>query len=146
MIFFFSFRSREKTFVEERSTKLKVKSDSRGEGLGKRTGELLEKQIGASKVHSNICVHACVGVHLRSYANVLSPSRHETLLTASTDHSTKDKAKEREREEREKKKVKEREKEKEKKKHKVMNEIKRENGEVKQPIKGWWKLAHMHTK
>lgn len=68
------------------------------------------------------------------------------LLTASTDHSTKDKAKEREREEREKKKVKEREKEKEKKKHKVMNEIKRENGEVKQPIKGWWKLAHMHTK
>lgn len=40
---------------------------------------------------------------------------------------------------REKKKVKEREKE--KKKHKVMNEIKRENGEVKQPIKGWVKLS-----
>lgn len=39
--------------------------------------------------------------------------------------------------EREKKKVKERQKE--KKKHKVMNEIKRENGEVKQPIKGGWK-------
>ncbi|XP_023121878.2 lysine-specific demethylase RSBN1L-like [Amphiprion ocellaris] len=51
------------------------------------------------------------------------------------EHSTKDKAKEREREEREKKKVKEREREKEKKKHKVMNEINRENGEVKQPIK-----------
>ncbi|KAM7367098.1 hypothetical protein PAMP_015022 [Pampus punctatissimus] len=49
------------------------------------------------------------------------------------EHSTKDKAKERDREEREKKKVKEREKE--KKKHKVMNEIKRENGEVKQPMK-----------
>ncbi|XP_056132641.1 lysine-specific demethylase RSBN1L-like [Lampris incognitus] len=54
------------------------------------------------------------------------------------EHSSKDKAKEREREkEREKKKgVREKEREKEKKKHKVMNEIKRENGEVKQPIKG----------
>ncbi|CAB1419030.1 unnamed protein product [Pleuronectes platessa] len=51
------------------------------------------------------------------------------------EHSAKDKAKERDREEREMKKVKDREREKEKKKHKVMNEIKRENGEVKQPIK-----------
>lgn len=51
----------------------------------------------------------------------------------STEHPTKDKTKERE-----KKKAKEREKEKEKK-HKAMNEIKRKNGEVKQPIKGWWK-------
>uniref|UniRef100_UPI0037E872DF lysine-specific demethylase RSBN1L-like n=1 Tax=Semicossyphus pulcher TaxID=241346 RepID=UPI0037E872DF len=49
------------------------------------------------------------------------------------EHSNKDKAKERDREEREKKKVKDRERE--KKKHKVINEIKRENGEVKQPIK-----------
>lgn len=38
-----------------------------------------------------------------------------------------------------------REREKEKKKHKMMNEIKRKNGEVKQPIKGWWE-AHTHTK
>lgn len=52
----------------------------------------------------------------------------------SAEHPAKDKMKERE-----KIKVKEREKEKEKKKHKVMNEIKRKNGEVKQPIKGWWK-------
>ncbi|XP_062238530.1 lysine-specific demethylase RSBN1L-like [Platichthys flesus] len=51
------------------------------------------------------------------------------------EHSAKDKAKERDREEREMKKVKDREREKEKKKHKVMNEIKRENGEVKQLIK-----------
>uniref|UniRef100_A0A8P4KR06 Round spermatid basic protein 1-like protein n=1 Tax=Dicentrarchus labrax TaxID=13489 RepID=A0A8P4KR06_DICLA len=51
------------------------------------------------------------------------------------EHSNKDKAKERDREEREKKKVKDGEREKEKKKHKVINEIKRENGEVKQPIK-----------
>ncbi|XP_030296157.1 lysine-specific demethylase RSBN1L-like [Sparus aurata] len=49
------------------------------------------------------------------------------------EHSNKDKAKERE--EREKKKVKDREREKEKKKHKVVNEIKRENGDVKPPIK-----------
>ncbi|XP_047431593.1 lysine-specific demethylase RSBN1L-like [Mugil cephalus] len=55
------------------------------------------------------------------------------VMLVPKEHSTKDKAKEREREEREKKKVKERERE--KKKHKVMNEIKRENGEVKQPIK-----------
>lgn len=62
------------------------------------------------------------------------PSRPEDFLSASTEHSSK--AQEREREEREKKKVKDREREKEKKKHKVINEIKRENGEVKQPIKG----------
>ncbi len=68
------------------------------------------------------------------------------FLSASTEHSNKDKAKEREREEREKKKVKDREREKEKKKHKVINEIKRENGAVKQPIKGWWKRADMQTK
>ena len=48
------------------------------------------------------------------------------------EHSAKEKAKEKSTEEREKVK----EGEKEKKKHKVMNEIKRENGEVKQPLKG----------
>lgn len=58
-------------------------------------------------------------------------------LSASTEHPGKEKAKERDREEREKKKFKEREKE--KKKHKAVNDIQRENGEVKQPIKGWWK-------
>ncbi|XP_061570691.1 lysine-specific demethylase RSBN1L-like isoform X2 [Cololabis saira] len=51
------------------------------------------------------------------------------VMSPPKEHSTKDKAKEKE-----KKKFKEREKEKEKK-HRVMNEIKRENGEVKQPIK-----------
>ncbi|XP_032360650.1 lysine-specific demethylase RSBN1L [Etheostoma spectabile] len=52
------------------------------------------------------------------------------------EHSIKDKAKERDREEREKKRVKDREREKEeKKKHKVTDQIKRENGDVKQPIK-----------
>ncbi|XP_029318373.1 uncharacterized protein LOC115028627, partial [Cottoperca gobio] len=55
-----------------------------------------------------------------------------------------DKAKERDREEREKKKVKDREREKEKKKHKVINEIKGENGEVKQPIKGGRKKKKKH--
>lgn len=63
----------------------------------------------------------------------------KSSLSASTEHSSKEKAKERDREEREKKKFKDREKE--KKKHKVVTDIKRENGEVKQPIKGWWKRA-----
>lgn len=71
------------------------------------------------------------------------PSRLKTLLSASIEHSNKDKAKERE--EREKKKVKDREREKEKKKHKVVNEIKRENGDVKPPIKGWWKHTLIHA-
>lgn len=66
--------------------------------------------------------------------------RPKIFLSAFTDHSSKDKAKDRE--EREKKKVLDGEREKEKKKHKMMNEIKRENGEVKQPIKGWWE-THM---
>lgn len=68
--------------------------------------------------------------------------RPETVFSASTEHSTKDMAKERDREEKERKNVKGREKE--KKKHKVMNEIKRENGEVKQPIKSWWKRTHAY--
>ncbi|XP_068163609.1 lysine-specific demethylase RSBN1L-like [Antennarius striatus] len=55
----------------------------------------------------------------------------EVMLTPK-EHSNKDKAKERDREERDKK-FKDRERE--KKKHKATNEIKRENGEVKQPIK-----------
>nr|XP_046234705.1 lysine-specific demethylase RSBN1L-like isoform X2 [Scatophagus argus] len=55
-------------------------------------------------------------------------------LGGKKEHSNKDKAKDRDREEREKKKLKDREREKEKK-HKVVNEIKRENGEVKQPMK-----------
>ncbi|XP_071358321.1 lysine-specific demethylase RSBN1L-like [Trachinotus anak] len=69
--------------------------------------------------------------------NYISEVKRENgeVMLPPKEHSTKDKAKERDREEREKKKVKDREKEKEKKKHKVMNEIKRENGEVKQPIK-----------
>ncbi|XP_060928704.1 lysine-specific demethylase RSBN1L-like, partial [Limanda limanda] len=72
-----------------------------------------------------------------SKASPLSAVRRENgeVTLPPKEHSTKDKAKERDREEREMKKVKDREREKEKKKHKVMNEIKRENGEVKRPIK-----------
>ncbi|KAI1888501.1 hypothetical protein AGOR_G00185810 [Albula goreensis] len=51
------------------------------------------------------------------------------------DHNSKDKEKKKEKE-KEKEKDKEKEKEREKKKHKVMNEIKRENGEVKLLQKG----------
>lgn len=69
---------------------------------------------------------------------MVSLDNPNSTLFVSTEHSTNDKAKDGDREEREekKKKVKEKEREKEKK-HKMMNEIKRENGEVKQPIKGW---------
>ncbi|CAL8242452.1 unnamed protein product, partial [Merluccius merluccius] len=52
----------------------------------------------------------------------------EEVSAAPKEHSAKEKAKERSKEEREKVK--------EKEKHKVMNEIKKENGEVKQPLKG----------
>ncbi|KAJ4924956.1 hypothetical protein JOQ06_003904 [Pogonophryne albipinna] len=55
------------------------------------------------------------------------------VMLAPKEHSNKDEATERDREEREKKKVKDRERE--KKKHKVINELKMENGEVKPPIK-----------
>lgn len=72
-------------------------------------------------------------VSLVTDANVLLTMK--SFLWPSAEHSNKDKAKERDREEREKK-VKDREREKEKKKHRVVNEIKRENGEVKQPVKG----------
>lgn len=64
--------------------------------------------------------------------------RLKTSLSPSTEHSGKEKAKERDRDEREKK---SKDREKEKKKYKVVNNIKRENGEVKQPVKGWWKHA-----
>lgn len=40
-----------------------------------------------------------------------------------------------------KKKFKEREREEKKKKYKAVNEIKRENGEVKPPIKGPWNFS-----
>lgn len=71
-------------------------------------------------------------------ANDLFVPMKNALLLSLAEHSNKDKGKERDREEREKKKFKEREREEKKKKHKAVNEIKRENGEVKQPIKGWW--------
>ncbi|KAK2858956.1 hypothetical protein Q5P01_003576 [Channa striata] len=70
------------------------------------------------------------------FNNVSAMKRENGEVTlAPREHSNKDKAKDRDREEREKKKVTERVREKEKKKHKMMNEIKRENGEVKQPLK-----------
>ncbi|XP_026182376.2 lysine-specific demethylase RSBN1L-like [Mastacembelus armatus] len=69
--------------------------------------------------------------------NNISAAKRENgeVMLPPKEHSNKDKAKDRDREERGEKKVTDGEREKEKKKHKVMNEIKRENGEVKQPIK-----------
>ncbi|CAL8322897.1 unnamed protein product [Lota lota] len=71
--------------------------------------------------------------NISGYSNI-SPMKRENGEVSITPkkHSAKEKANERSMEEREKVK----EGEKEKKKHKVMNEIKRENGEVKQPLKG----------
>lgn len=62
------------------------------------------------------------------------PPRPEAFLPPSTDASNKDKA--REREEREKMFGEREKEEKKKKKHKAVNDIRRENGEVKQPVKG----------
>ncbi|XP_050933831.1 lysine-specific demethylase RSBN1L [Lates calcarifer] len=90
----------------------------------------------ASNNNSDISRFNYISAVKRENGEVMLPPKDlkpSSLLPQS--NSNKDKAKERDREEREKKKVKDREREKEKKKHKVMNEIKRENGEVKQPIK-----------
>lgn len=80
---------------------------------------------------------------------LLFPSAQLLMSFSFPEHIIKDKLKEREREkdrEREKEKKKDRdkdkdkdqEKDKEKKKHKLMNEFKRENGEVKLLQKGEW--------
>lgn len=68
--------------------------------------------------------------------NAVSPPLIPSLRPPA-EQSSKDKDKGKEREEK-KKKFKEREREEKKKKYKAVNEIKRENGEVKPPIKGWW--------
>lgn len=117
----------------------KLRVTTKVQHLAKSSVEVFEKKK-SEWMEYYVCVFES------SDANVFLPSRPETFLSTSTEHSNKDKAKERDREEREKKKVKDREREKEKKKHKVVNEIKRENGEVKQPIKGWWKRTYMQTK
>lgn len=82
---------------------------------------------------ANFCMNVLACGKTKLSCQSVSNLKTRILPPTSTEHSTKDKAKEKE-----KKKVREREREKEKK-HRVMNEIKRENGEVKQPIKGWWK-------
>ncbi|KAK5876403.1 hypothetical protein CesoFtcFv8_025761 [Champsocephalus esox] len=80
-----------------------------------------------------------------SRINTTSAVKRENgeVMLAPKEHSNQDEATERDREEREKKKVKDRERE--KKKHKVIHELKMENGEVQPPIKGWWRHT-MQTK
>ncbi|XP_039891171.1 lysine-specific demethylase RSBN1L-like [Simochromis diagramma] len=104
----------------------KEREKGKGGGEEKKKHKLLLTSGSGTTVNNDVGKFNNISAAKKENGDVTLPPK---------DHSTKDKAKEREREEREKKKVKEREKEKEKKKHKVMNEIKRENGEVKQPIK-----------
>uniref|UniRef100_A0A1A7XFN6 Round spermatid basic protein 1-like n=1 Tax=Iconisemion striatum TaxID=60296 RepID=A0A1A7XFN6_9TELE len=105
------------------SSKPKSKDKQREKGKGggeeKKKHKLLLTSGPGSSINNN-----------SGFNNISAVKRENGDVTLLPQEHSKDKAKERE-----KKKVKEREKEKEKKKHKVMNEIKRENGEVKQPIK-----------
>ncbi|XP_078138371.1 lysine-specific demethylase RSBN1L-like [Centroberyx gerrardi] len=106
----------------------KEREKRRGGGEEKKKHKLLTAGPGSSNNNNNNNISGFINISAmkRENGEVILPQK---------EHSNKDKAKERDREEKEKKKVKEREREKEKKKHKVMNEIKRENGEVKQPLK-----------
>nr|XP_015813986.2 lysine-specific demethylase RSBN1L [Nothobranchius furzeri] len=107
------------------SSKPKSKDTQREKGKGGGEEKKKHKLLLTSGPGSNIN-------NIGGFNNISAVKRENGDVTLPPqEQSTKDKAKEREK----KKKVKEREKEKEKKKHKVMNEITRENGEVKQPIK-----------
>lgn len=111
--------------------KQREKESEKGKGGGeeKKKRKLLVTSGPGSNVNNN-------NNDISRFNNTSAVKRENgEVMLPPKEHSTKDKAKERDQEEREKKKVKDREKEKEKKKHKVINEIKRENGEVKQPIK-----------
>ncbi|XP_056443539.1 lysine-specific demethylase RSBN1L-like [Gadus chalcogrammus] len=93
-----------------------------GDGEARKRNKLLTPGSGKNQ-NNNISGYSQVSPMKRGNGEVSIPPKEP---------SAKEKAKERGHEEREKVK----EGEKEKRKHKVMNEIKRENGEVKQPLKG----------
>ncbi|XP_039647819.1 lysine-specific demethylase RSBN1L-like [Perca fluviatilis] len=108
----------------------------------KQRGKEREKGGGEEKKKHKLLVTSGPGSNVSNNSDIsrinnTSAVKRENgeVMLPPKEHSNKDKAKERDREEREKKKVKDREREKEKKKHKVTDEIKRENGDVKQPIK-----------
>ncbi|XP_031169436.1 actin cytoskeleton-regulatory complex protein pan1-like [Sander lucioperca] len=107
----------------------------------KQRGKEREKGGGEEKKKHKLLVTSGPGSNVSnndiSRINNTSAVKRENgeVMLPPKEHSINDKAKERDREEREKKKVKDGEREKEKKKHKVTDEIKRENGDVKQPIK-----------
>ncbi|XP_034019509.1 lysine-specific demethylase RSBN1L-like [Thalassophryne amazonica] len=115
----------------------KANKDKQREKVEKAKGGAEEK-----KKHKLLA--AGPGTNDTSSFNNTSTAKRENgeVMLPSKEHSTKDKTKERDKEERERKKVKEREREKEKK-HKVMNEIKRENGEVEQLMKDEKEKAKM---
>uniref|UniRef100_A0AAV2IXW9 Round spermatid basic protein 1-like protein n=1 Tax=Knipowitschia caucasica TaxID=637954 RepID=A0AAV2IXW9_KNICA len=89
----------------------------------------------ANNIGNNSISNSSVISRFDHVAPTNTPENGEITATEITlpckEHMTNNKRKEREREEREKKRV--RDKEREKKHNKLMNQIKRENGEVKQP-------------
>ncbi|KAM9334645.1 uncharacterized protein ABDE67_021202 [Symphorus nematophorus] len=117
----------------KKPNKDKQREKERGE-KGKGGGEEKKKHKLLVTSGSNVSNNNNNDISRFNNSSAVKRENGEVILPPK-EHSNKDKAKERDREEREKKKVKDREREKEKKKHKVVNEIKRENGEVKQPIK-----------
>ncbi|KAK2883086.1 hypothetical protein Q8A73_022019 [Channa argus] len=107
----------------------KEREKVKGGGEEKKKHKLLfTSSIGSNVSHNDDDI---------SRFNNISAMKRENgeVMLVPKEHSNKDKTKDGAREERDKKKVTERVREKEKKKHKMMNEIKRENGEVKQPLK-----------
>uniref|UniRef100_A0A3P9I6R8 Round spermatid basic protein 1 like n=1 Tax=Oryzias latipes TaxID=8090 RepID=A0A3P9I6R8_ORYLA len=112
-------------FSSKPKCKDKQKDKGKGGGEDKKKHKLLTSLQGSNVANNNNDI---------SRFNNISPAvkreNGEVAFPAKDLHSPKDKAKETE-----KRKAKEQETEKEKKKHKLTNEIKRENGEVKQPIK-----------
>ncbi|XP_070709925.1 lysine-specific demethylase RSBN1L-like [Pempheris klunzingeri] len=118
----------------KKPNKDKQRESDREKGKGGGEEKKKHKLLVTSGAGSNISSNNNNDIRRFNNTSAVKRENGEVMLPPK-EHSNKDKVKEREREEREKKKVKDREREKEKKKHKVINEIKRENGEVKQPIK-----------
>ncbi|KAG7495787.1 hypothetical protein JOB18_005443 [Solea senegalensis] len=106
-------------------------------GKGGEDEKKKHKLVLTSAPASNVSNNNNNNTNAISKFNYISAVKRENgeVTLPPKENSTKDKAKERDREEREEKKVKDKAREKGKKKHKMMNEIKRENGEVQQPIK-----------
>ncbi|KAK5848817.1 hypothetical protein PBY51_008509 [Eleginops maclovinus] len=112
-------------------SKDKQREKEREKGAGGGEEKKRTKVLGTSGPEDNVSNNN----NEISQINTTSAVKRENgeVMLPPKEHSNKDRAKDREPVEREKKKVKDRERE--KKKHKVINELKMENGEVQPPIK-----------